>query len=122
MKRIITMLVATTCVACNRGSQPEATSDAKPKSEVSYPDARTHIREAVKSPTKDTTVDHTLVIGDTLRLSEGTVTYYRSLLRRGKPVWSLNEEILPRGTEMVAMLGKADTDGLSPSRYNYETA
>jgi murein L,D-transpeptidase YcbB/YkuD len=124
MKRIIATLAAFAALtACGgRGDSAATGDDAKPRSEASYPDARTHIRNAVKSPTKDTTVDHTLVTGDTLRLSEGTVTYYRSLLRRGKPVWSANEKILPRGLDMVTELSRSDTDGLSPARYNVALA
>ena len=108
--------------ACSKKDETSDTGVALSKTSKRYPDARTHIRESVKSPKKDTTVNHMLVTGDTLRLSEGTVTYYRSILRRGKPVWSTGIKTLPRADQMLEALGQSDVDGLSPSRYNYETA
>ncbi len=109
--------------ACSGGETEEETAaNGDPVSKTSYPDARTHIRQAVASPTKDSTVFHTLVTGDTLKLSAPTVKYYRSLLRRGKPVWSSGEKVLPRGPEMVEALANATADGLAPERYNVATA
>jgi L,D-transpeptidase YcbB len=107
---------------CSGDSGEKTTADGTPVSRTSYPDARTHIRAAVASTTKDSTVLHTLVTGDTIKLSAPTVKYYRSLLRRGKPVWSEGEKIADRGPKMVEALGNATADGLSPTRYNFDTA
>src|SRR4051812_42324155 len=101
-KTFIVPLLALTLAACNsNGGGNNASAPVEHKPETSYPDVRSHIRDAVRSPTKDTTVQHTLITGDTLRLSEGTVTYYRKFLERGRPVWSDGEQILPRGEQMI---------------------
>ncbi|MEO5510601.1 MAG: L,D-transpeptidase family protein [Longimicrobiales bacterium] len=108
-------------VACK--GNDDAPEDKGPvASKTDYPDARTLIRLAVAKAKKDTTALYTLTNGDTIKLSEGTVSYYRSLLRRGKPVWSSGEKMLARGPQMLEALGNATVDGLSPARYNYDAA
>ena len=118
----LTLAIALGLAACSRDGEPGNTLPDASSSVTDYPDARSHIRELVANPDKDSLVTLTLAMGDTFSLSAPTVKYYRSLLRRGKPVWTEGTQLLPRGEQLVEALGKAGDDGLDPAAYGHPVA
>src|SRR5690349_1562633 len=118
----LALALAIALTACSRDGAPGSTLPDASSAVADYPDARTHIRELLASPDKDSLVTLTLAMGDTFSLSAPTVKYYRSLLRRGKPVWTEGTQLLPRGEQLIESLGKAGDDGLDPAAYGHPVA
>ncbi|MGH7477900.1 MAG: L,D-transpeptidase family protein [Longimicrobiales bacterium] len=79
---------------------------------------RDHLRLRLESA--DSTTMLTLASGDTLRLSQATVDFYRR--RRFRPAWQDEGELLPRGIELHRVLASAENDGLNPEWYAYPIA
>ena len=117
---ILIIALAVSSTACKR--EEDVNAERGTARSASSPETRLLIRNIVAKPERDTTVTHVLVTGDTIVLSRPTVLYYRSILRRGKPVWSSGVKVLPRASEMVEELGKASEDGLEPARYEFARA
>ncbi len=96
---------------------PSATqNDARPRA-----DTRARIR-AVLAAAPDSAAILTLATGDTVQLSPPTIAFYRGVLRRGKPAWSEGDEMLPKGIQLLEVLGKSEEDGLNPLRYRQDVA
>lgn len=62
----------------------------------------------------------TLPNGDTLRVRRAVVEFYRD--RGYQPAWTDDDEILPRGLEMLEAIAAANSEGLDRERYHYTTA
>lgn len=58
--------------------------------------------------------------GDTLSVRPAVVAFYAA--RQYVPAWTDDDEILPRGLEMLEAIGSASLEGLDPDRYHYSTA
>ncbi|HUG41661.1 MAG TPA: L,D-transpeptidase family protein [Longimicrobiales bacterium] len=58
--------------------------------------------------------------GDTLHIRPVVVALYRE--RQYEPAWTDDDEILPRGLEMLKALAAASSEGLDPERYHFSTA
>lgn len=66
----------------------------------------------------DTNTVISLVAGDTLRVSQATLDFYR---RRGwRPAWINDRDLTTTGKTMVRALASSETDGLNPLRYRYD--
>jgi L,D-transpeptidase YcbB len=118
---IVFPLVFVGLLGCG-GSDADESGEAPAQSAApARADARARIR-AVLPSAKDSTVVLTLATGDTVHLSRPTIAFYRGVLRRGKPAWSEGDEVLPKGQQLLEVLGKTGQDGLDPARYRYEAA
>ena len=62
----------------------------------------------------------TLPNGDTLHVRPAVVSFYRD--RAYEPAWTDDDEILPRGIEMLRAIAAAAGEGLDPERYHFSTA
>lgn len=58
--------------------------------------------------------------GDTLAVRPAVVAFYTA--REYMPAWTDDDEILPRGIELLEAIGSASLEGLDPDRYHYSTA
>ncbi|CAN5785273.1 L,D-transpeptidase family protein [soil metagenome] len=61
-----------------------------------------------------------LVEGDTLRISESTLSFYRRL--RFTPAWSVNGEPTRQAHAVHEAIGRAHADGLEPAAYAHDLA
>ena len=61
-----------------------------------------------------------LVLGDTLHISDATIRFYRE--RRFRPVWSESDKLNDEGKKLAQVLATTERDGLSPLRYRYDVA
>ena len=101
--------------ACSRSEPDTAKTSPAPQS-----DPRGRIRTVLQSVTDSGVL--TLATGDTITLSRPTIAFYRGVLRRGKPVWSEGNELLPKGRQLLEALGNSEQDGLNSARYRYDVA
>lgn len=58
--------------------------------------------------------------GDTLHVRPAVVALYQE--RDYEPAWTDDDEILPRGLEMLKAIAAAGSEGLDPERYHFSTA
>lgn len=58
--------------------------------------------------------------GDTLHVRPAVVAFYRD--HGYAPAWTDDDEILPRGLEMLKAIAAAKSEGLDPERYHFSTA
>ena len=68
----------------------------------------------------DTAAVVTLVVGDTVMLSPGTVELYRAI--RFRPAWIRGGGVSERGERLHEIVGQSGQDGLDPKRYRHDVA
>jgi murein L,D-transpeptidase YcbB/YkuD len=110
-------------LACGRGNGGD-TGVAETPAAPAAPLARVLIKGILAQAT-DSGAVLTLAAGDTVHLSPSTLALYRGVFRfwgRGKPAWSADDAVLPRGRNLLAALKGAEEDGLNPARYRYDVA
>ncbi|HEY0674450.1 MAG TPA: L,D-transpeptidase family protein [Longimicrobiales bacterium] len=61
-----------------------------------------------------------LVMGDTLIVSDATIRFYRD--RKFRPVWSEGDKLNEQGKKLAQVLASTERDGLNPLRYRFDVA
>src|SRR5687768_8827134 len=91
-------------LACGRGSSSNGDNGAETAAVPAAPAARVLIKGILAQAT-DSGAVLTLAGGDTVHLSPSTLALYRGVFRfwgRGKPAWSADDAVLPRGRNLLA--------------------
>lgn len=85
----------------------------KPKA---APEARARLQTGLQGADTNTVIS--MVAGDTLRVSQATIDFYKR--RRFRPAWVNGNDLTGVGKSMVQVLASTETDGLNPLRYRYD--